>query len=87
LTIDYYAETARTPTRSIEKLEAWPGYQAAVRHAVDYLRSLPSVSGQPVGLIGFSRGAFLAVSVASSLPDVGAVVAYYGGGGGGPAWS
>ncbi len=85
LTIDYYAEAGRTPTGSAAKLEAWPDYQAAVRNAVGYLQSLPSVSGQPVGLVGFSRGAFLAVSVASSLPSVHAVVAFYGGGGGGPA--
>jgi len=85
LTIDYYAETARTPIGSIEKRQAWPGYQAAVRSAVKYLQSLPSVSGESVGLVGFSRGAFLAVSVASSMPGVDAVVAFYGGGGGGPA--
>ena len=85
LTIDYYAETDGRPTSFLEKLEAWPGYQETVRKAVDYLQSLPSVSGQPVGLIGFSRGAFLAISVASSLPSVAAVVSFYGGGGGGPA--
>lgn len=85
LTIDYYKDTEGTPIGSTAKLEAWPIYQDAVRKAVDYLQSIPSVSGQPVGLIGFSRGAFLAISVASSLPDVGAVVSFYGGGGGGPA--
>lgn len=85
LTLDYYAETGRTPTGSVEKLAAWPGYQAAVRRAVEYLQSLPSISGEPIGLVGFSRSAFLAISVASSLPGVGAVVAFYGGGGGGPA--
>jgi len=85
LAIDYYAERERTPIGSADKLEAWPAYQAAVRNAVEYLRSLPSVAGKPVGLVGFSRGAFLAVSVASSIPGVGAVVDFYGGGGGGPA--
>jgi carboxymethylenebutenolidase len=85
LTVDYYAEADLTPTGSVEKLEVWPDYQAAVRNAVEYLQSLPSVSGEPVGLVGFSRGAFLAVSVASSMPRVGAVVAFYGGGGGGSA--
>jgi len=33
--------------------------------------------------VGYSRGAFLAVSVASSVPAVRAVVDYFGGGGGG----
>jgi dienelactone hydrolase len=30
--------------------------------------------------VGYSRGAFLAVSVASSIPKVAAVVDFYGGG-------
>ena len=47
------------------------------------LRALPAVSDGPVGLIGYSRGAFLAVSVAGSTPGVEAVVDFYGGGGGG----
>jgi carboxymethylenebutenolidase len=85
LAIDYYAEADRTAVGSAEKLEAWPVYQTAVRNAVSYLESLPSVAGQPFGLVGFSRGAFLAVSVASSTPGVKAVVDFYGGGGGGPA--
>jgi carboxymethylenebutenolidase len=85
LTIDYYAEADRAPTRSAAKLEAWPRYQAAVRRATEYLESQPSVANGPIGLIGLSRGAFLAVSVASSIPRVGAVVDFYGGGGGGSA--
>jgi carboxymethylenebutenolidase len=85
LAIDYYAASECTPIGSTEKVGAWPAYQAAVRHAVEYVESLPSVDGGPIGLVGFSRGAFLAVSVASSLPGVGAVVDFYGGGGGGPA--
>jgi carboxymethylenebutenolidase len=52
---------------------------------VEYLQSLPSVGDEPIGLVGFSRGAFLAVSIAASLPPVRAVVDFYGGGGGGPA--
>jgi carboxymethylenebutenolidase len=85
LTIDYYAEADRTPTGSAAKHEAWPRYQTAVRKAAEYLESLPSVADGPIGLIGLSRGAFLAVSVGSSVPRVGAVVDFYGGGGGGPA--
>jgi carboxymethylenebutenolidase len=85
LAADYYGDAERTPTGSKEKLATWPRYQAAVRRAVEYLQSLPSVGGEPIGLVGFSRGAFLAVSVASSIPGVAAVVDFYGGGGGGPA--
>jgi carboxymethylenebutenolidase len=85
LVIDYYADADRTAIHSEEKLQAWPAYQAAVRRAVEYLQTLPSVEEMPIGLVGFSRGAFLAVSVAASIPAVQAVVDFYGGGGGGPA--
>lgn len=84
LALDYYAEAGATAIGSA-RLEKWPEYQEAVRRAVAYMDSMPAVSGRPVGLVGFSRGAFLAVSVASSLPSVGAVVDYYGGGGAGTA--
>ena len=82
LTLDYYADAGAAP-RGSTRLEKWPAYQEAVRRAVSYLDSVPGVSGQPVALVGFSRGAFLAVSVASSLPSVAAVVDFYGGGGAG----
>jgi len=64
-------------------LTKWPAWQAAVRNAVAYLETLPAVSHRPVGLVGYSRGAFLAVSVAASVPAVSAVVDFFGGGGGG----
>ncbi|MGD2154370.1 MAG: dienelactone hydrolase family protein [Gemmatimonadales bacterium] len=83
LALDYYAETGSAGAGSEEKLRKWPQWQATVRNAVAYLQALPSVSGRRVGLVGYSRGAFLAVSVASSAPGVAAVVDYFGGGGGG----
>jgi dienelactone hydrolase len=83
LALDYYAGVGPAAIGSSEKLQKWSAYRAAVRRAVAYLRSLPEVGDRPIGLVGYSRGAFLAVSVASSIPDVRAVVDYYGGGGGG----
>jgi len=83
LALDYYAETGSAPIGSEEKLEKWPLWQAAVRAAVSYLSTLPEVSEKNIGLVGFSRGAFLAVSTAASLSEVGAVVDFFGGGGGG----
>ena len=38
------------------------------------------MAGRHIGLVGYSRGAFLAISVAASIPAVRAVVDYYGGG-------
>ena len=79
LAIDYYAETGRGASPADESRN-WPVWQATVRNAVAYLDTLPPVSGRHIGLVGYSRGAFLAVSVASSLPAVSAVVTFYGGG-------
>lgn len=83
LALDYYAETGGAAIGSNEKLQKWPVWTGAVRNAVEYIRELPAVSDGPVGLIGYSRGAFLAVSVAGSTPGVKGVVDFCGGGGGG----
>ncbi len=82
LALDYYAETGRDTSRA-DALSKWPAWQATVRNAVSYLHDSIHVPPHSLGLIGFSRGAFLAVSIASSLSEVGAVVDCYGGGGGG----
>ena len=79
LAIDYYAETGRGLTQAQENRN-WPAWQATVRNAVAWLDTLPLVSGRHIALVGYSRGAFLAVSVAASVPAVGAVVDFYGGG-------
>jgi carboxymethylenebutenolidase len=81
LAIDYYAQTGRDTTHA-EATRKSPVWKTTVRNAVAYLQALPSVSDQPVGLVGYSLGVFLAVSVASSIPGVGAVVDFFGGGGG-----
>lgn len=83
LALDYYAETGGAAVGSDEKLGKWPTWKATVRNAVEYLRGLPSVANRPVGLVGYSRGAFLAVSTAASASGVQAVVDFSGGGGGG----
>jgi carboxymethylenebutenolidase len=82
LAIDYFAETGRDTVKE-DRLRKWPLWQAMVRNAVAFLQTSPSVSNRHVGLVGYSRGAFLAVSVASSLPTVTAVVDFFGGGGAG----
>jgi carboxymethylenebutenolidase len=90
MTLDYLAETGIEPSPE-ERLRHGPLWQALVRNAVALLVANPLVSGRPtatstrggIGLVGYSLGAFLAVSVASSLPEVRAVVDFFGGGGGG----
>jgi carboxymethylenebutenolidase len=78
LALDYYAETGRDTSRS-DKIQKLPVWQSTIRNAVICLRQSASVSG--IGLVGYSRGAFLAVSVASSIPELSAVVDFIGGGG------
>lgn len=83
LVLDYYAETGGAEIGSEEKLKNWESWRQTLQAAVGYLQGMPSVAGDRIALVGYSRGAFLAVSVAGSLPAVKAVVDFYGGGGGG----
>jgi len=79
LALDYYAESGRGASPADESRN-WPVWQSTVRNAVTYLEATPAVAGRPIGLVGYSRGAFLAISVAGSAPPVGAVVDFYGAG-------
>ena len=78
LALDYYAETG-LDTLPAQAVRFWPVWQATVKRAAQWLVGQSSVGGGSVGLIGFSRGAFLAVAVASSMPPVKAVVDFFGG--------
>ena len=79
LAIDYYAVTGRGDTR-VEEIRNWPAWQATIRNAVTYLEATPTVAGQPVALVGYSRGAMLALSVGASAPPTSAIVDFYGAG-------
>jgi len=79
LAIDYYAE-AGPGASPAEVSHNWTVWQATIRNAVTYLANTPAVAGRPVGLVGYSRGAFLALSLADSAPPIGAVVDFYGAG-------
>ncbi len=47
--------------------------------AADYLRSVPSISGRKMGVVGFSMGAAWSLLLSTLKPeDVGAVVVFYG---------
>jgi len=83
LALDYYAETGGAATGSEEKLQKWESWRRTVQAAVAYLDGVPAVASGRIALVGYSRGAFLAVSVAGSTPGVKAVIDFYGGGGGG----
>lgn len=84
LALDYHAETGPEPSAEERvrewRLQQWPLWQATVQNAVAYLQASPPVSGRHIGLVGYSLGADLTVSVASALPGVRAVVVFFGGG-------
>lgn len=77
LALDYYADAGRGSSAE-EVRRNWPRWEATVRNAVAYLETTPAVAGRPIALVGYSRGAALAISVADSAPPVAAVVDYYG---------
>lgn len=78
LVLDYFAITGKGTTDA-ERQTMWPQWQAMVRNAGLVLKNHPASKDQPVGLIGYSMGAYLAVSVASSMPGIKAVVDFFGG--------
>lgn len=81
LTIDYYTET-KMPINFNNDPEVRratvPQWQKTIHNAVSFLKSNPYSLNQPVGIIGFSQGAILAISVATAIPELAAVVDYYG---------
>jgi carboxymethylenebutenolidase len=79
LAIDYFVGTGRADSDEA-RVRLWPLWQASVRNAAAYLQARTHASGCPIALVGYSLGAFLAVSVASSIPGVRAVVEFFGGG-------
>jgi dienelactone hydrolase len=79
LALDYYA--CKVDESGLEGDGSdWFRYQAAVRSAVTFLMDDPSVKKGSVGLLGYSLGAMISVSVASSIPEVKAVVNFFGSG-------
>ena len=77
LALDYYAYQGDDSGETGD-LAVWHRRQAAVRSAVTFLMDDPSVKKGSVGLLGYSLGAILSVSVAASIPEVKAVVNFFG---------
>jgi len=69
---DRDARQARYQTQ----FNSWVG---AASQAIDHLSRLATTSSRGVGVLGFSQGAFLAVAVAGTNSNVGALVEFYGG--------
>ncbi len=65
-------------------IERWPSAhnpetEFDVEAGLDYLKSLPNVCKQPVGIVGLSRGPYYAIRLAAKRSaDIAAIVSYYG---------
>jgi len=59
-------------------LAVWHRWQSSVRSAISFLMEDTSTVKGSVGLLGYSLGAILSVSVAASIPEVKAVVNFFG---------
>ena len=81
LLLDYYSDTGKPGhTFDRERIRRdWDSYLATIQRAGTYLRGLPNVSDDGMGLVGFSLGGFLAVEASGQDTSVRAVVEYYGG--------
>ncbi len=73
----------RTGTTQIADKKAifrnFPAWGKTVWDAVSHIEQHPRVDAKQIGLLGFSLGAYLALSVASVDPRVKAVVEFFGG--------
>jgi len=79
LALDYYAEVGGAPAGSKRRFELWPQWQQTIRNSVKYLQNLLEVKDDRIGIVGFSRGGYLAITTAGSIPSIKAMVDYYGG--------
>ncbi len=68
-------EVAKVPS-SLQNFSAW---RAAVADAISHAAAQPNVDPGRIGLVGFSLGAYLSLSLATDDPRVAVVVDYFGG--------
>ena len=70
---------ALSPRNPLQLVGAWRLAFAEDRHGLDYLAGLAAVDANRLAVVGYSLGAFLAVTVAANDPRVRAVVLAAGG--------
>lgn len=78
--IHYFDRTEHTEVNDKPTiLRHFPAWGKAVWDAISHLEQQPEVDSKRIGLLGFSLGAYLALSEAAVDPRVQAVVEFYGG--------
>jgi len=77
--LHYFDRTGTVIPNKKEMHDLFPDWMAAISDSMAYVNELSHVQKDRVGLIGFSLGAFLALSLAATDPRVKAVVDFCGG--------
>lgn len=78
--LHYFDRTGTTQvTDKPTIMRNFPAWGKTVWDAISHIEQLPQVDSTRIGLLGFSLGAYLALSVASVDPRVKAVVEFFGG--------
>jgi carboxymethylenebutenolidase len=78
--LHYFGRTGHTEVNDKSTiLRHFPAWGKTVWDAISHIEKLPEVDPTRIGLLGFSLGAYLALSVAAVDPRVKAVVEFYGG--------
>src|SRR5712672_1793203 len=78
--LHYFDRTGTTQVADKQTIvRNFPSWGKTVWDAISHIEQRPQVDAQRIGLLGFSLGAYLALSVASVDPRVKAVVEFFGG--------
>jgi carboxymethylenebutenolidase len=75
LLVHYFDSTGNVPASPFSFLR----WLTTVADAINYAERQPGMKGQPLGLVGFSLGAYLALATAAQDRRIGAVVDCFGG--------
>jgi carboxymethylenebutenolidase len=78
--VPHYFES--TGTNWADDATIWrefPVWMGTISEAIDYAAALDKADPERIGIVGFSLGAYLALSLASQQPRVKAVVDFFGG--------
>ncbi len=78
LVIDYYSGVGQGGNTQAERIKRWNDWQQRIVQGFDFLRGLPEIDPDRVGLMGLSLGGALAVSIVPREPEVAILVDYFG---------
>jgi dienelactone hydrolase len=78
LVIDYYSMVGQGGSTQEERIRRWEDWQQRVIQGDDFLRGMPEIDPDRVGLMGLSLGGAPAISVVPRIPEVAVLVDFFG---------